>query len=42
MVFQEIGEVFASYEYDKSVFRRFANCFSKGYAIQSTDGIKRQ
>ena len=42
VAFQEISEVSASYEYDKSVFRRFANCFSKGYAVQSTDEIKRQ
>ena len=42
VAFQEISEVFASYEYEKSVFRRFANCFSKGYAVQSTEGIKRQ
>ena len=42
VTFQEISEVFAFYEYDKGVFRCFANCFSKGYAIQSTDGIKRQ
>ena len=34
VAFQEISEVFASYEYEKSVFRRFANCFSKG--IRST------
>ena len=42
VAFQQISEVTACYEYDKSVFRRFANCFSKGYAVQSTDKIKRQ
>ena len=42
VAFQEIGDVTSNFEYDKSVFRRFANCFSKGYAVQSTDKLKRQ
>ena len=35
VAFQEIGEVFASYEYEKSFLWRFTNCFSNGY-IRST------
>ena len=42
VAFQEISDVMLDFEYDKSVFRRFANSFSKGYAVQSTDKLKRQ
>ena len=42
VAFQQICEVTVYYEYEKSVFRQFANCFSKGYAEQSVDKIKKQ
>ena len=39
--FTEISEV-AFFAFEKSVFRRFVNSFSKGFAVQCTDKIKRQ
>ena len=38
---QEISDV-AFFDFDTNVFRRFANCFSKGYAVQSSDKLKRE
>ena len=32
----------AFFAFEKSVFRRFVNSFSKGFAVQCTDKIKRQ